>query len=76
MLGVDLRSDIATDVEQKLLLEHKVVVRASMNKHCLLMTPPYIMTDEQFAGLAEAIKSVLSSWTTLAESLISKSRQW
>ncbi len=76
MIGVDLISDIATDVEQKLLLEYKVVLRASNNKHCLLLTPPYIMTDEQFTRIADAMRAVLNSWTTLGESMISKPRQW
>jgi len=75
MLGVDLISDIATDVEQKVLLEYGVVLRASTNKHCLLLTPPYVMTDEQFERVAESLRKVLSSWATLAESAISKSRQ-
>jgi adenosylmethionine-8-amino-7-oxononanoate aminotransferase len=76
MLGVDLISDIATDVEQKVMLEYGVVLRASTNKHCLLLTPPYVMTDEQFERVAESLRKVLSSWATLAESAISKSRQY
>jgi adenosylmethionine-8-amino-7-oxononanoate aminotransferase len=75
MLGVDLISDIATDIEQKVLLEYGVVLRASTNKHCLLLTPPYVMTDEQFERVADALRKVLSSMATLAESAISKSRQ-
>jgi adenosylmethionine-8-amino-7-oxononanoate aminotransferase len=75
MLGVDLISDIATDVEQKVLLEYGVVLRASTNKHCLLLTPSYVMTDEQFERVADALRKVLSSMATLAESAISKSRQ-
>jgi hypothetical protein len=39
------------------------------------MTPPYVMTDEQFERLAEALYKVMSSMATLAESAISKSRQ-
>lgn len=54
MLGVDLISDIATDIEQKVLLEYGVMLRASTNKHCLLLTPPYVMTDEQFECVADA----------------------
>jgi adenosylmethionine-8-amino-7-oxononanoate aminotransferase len=76
MLGVDLISDIATDVEQKMLLEHKIVLRASVNKHCLLLTPPYVMTDQEFTTIAQRMKDVLNSWATLAESSMSKSRQW
>src|SRR4051812_13182865 len=75
MLGVDLISDIATDIEQKVLLEYGIVLRASTNKHCLLLTPPYAMTDEQFKKVAESLRKVLSSFATLAESAISKSRQ-
>jgi adenosylmethionine-8-amino-7-oxononanoate aminotransferase len=75
MLGVDLISDIATDVEQKVLLEYGIVLQASTNKHCLLLTPPYVMTDEQFERVADALRKVLSSMATLAESAISKSRQ-
>jgi len=75
MLGIDLISDIATDIEQKVLLEYGIVLRASTNKHCLLLTPPYVMTDEQFEKVAESLRKVLSSWMTLAESAISKSRQ-
>jgi acetylornithine/succinyldiaminopimelate/putrescine aminotransferase len=74
MIGIDLISNIATDVEQKLLLEYKVVLRASTNKHCLLMTPPYSMTDEQMKTVAESLKKVLGSWATQAESAISMSR--
>lgn len=76
MIGVDLISDIATDIQQKLLLEYKVVLRASTNKQCLLLTPPYSMTDEQIEQVGDAMKKVLSSWATKAESAISKSRQW
>jgi adenosylmethionine-8-amino-7-oxononanoate aminotransferase len=75
MLGVDLISDIATDIEQKVLLEYGVVLRASTNKHCLLLTPPYVMTDDQFERVAEALRSVLSSSATMLESAVSKSRQ-
>ncbi|KAF4414673.1 acetylornithine aminotransferase [Fusarium acutatum] len=75
MLGIDLISDIATDIEQKVLLEYGVVLRASTNKHCLLLTPPYVMTDEQFERVADALRKVLSSMATLAESAVSKSRQ-
>jgi acetylornithine/succinyldiaminopimelate/putrescine aminotransferase len=75
MIGVDLISDIATDIEQKVLLEYGIVLRASTNKHCLLLTPPYIMTDEQFKEVAESLRKVLSSFATLAESAVSKSRQ-
>jgi adenosylmethionine-8-amino-7-oxononanoate aminotransferase len=75
MLGVDLISDIATDIEQKRLLEYYVVLRASTNKHCLLLTPPYAMTEEQFERVADSMYKVLSSIPTLAESAISKSRQ-
>jgi adenosylmethionine-8-amino-7-oxononanoate aminotransferase len=75
MIGVDLISDIATDIEQKVLLEYGIVLRASTNKHCLLLTPPYAMTDEQFKKVAESLRKVLSSFATLAESAISKSRQ-
>ncbi|KAF2197647.1 PLP-dependent transferase [Delitschia confertaspora ATCC 74209] len=75
MLGVDLISVIATDIEQKVLLEYGVILRANTNKHCLLLTPPYVMTDEQFERVADALYKVLSSWATLAESAISKSRQ-
>ena len=76
LLGVDLISDIATDVEQKLILEHRIILRASVNKHCLLLTPPYVMMDEEFTTVAQKMKKVLSSWATLAESAMSKSRQW
>jgi adenosylmethionine-8-amino-7-oxononanoate aminotransferase len=75
MIGVDLISDIATDIEQKVLLEYGVVLRASTNKHCLLLTPPYAMTEEQFRQVAESLRKVLSSFATLAESAMSKSRQ-
>jgi adenosylmethionine-8-amino-7-oxononanoate aminotransferase len=75
MLGIDLISDIATDIEQKVLLEYGVVLRASTNKHCLLLTPPYVMTEEQFERVADALRKVLSSTVTLAESAVSKSRQ-
>ena len=47
MIWVDLISDIATDIEQKVLLEYKVVLRASTNRHCVLLTPPYVMTEDQ-----------------------------
>lgn len=46
MLGIDLISDIVTDIEQKVLQEYNIVLRASTNKHCLLLTPAYVMTDE------------------------------
>lgn len=75
MIGVDLISDIATDIEQKMLLEYGVVLRASVNKHCLLLTPPYSMTEGQFRRVATSLRKVLTSWATLAESAMSKSRQ-
>ncbi|EUC38645.1 hypothetical protein COCCADRAFT_32300 [Bipolaris zeicola 26-R-13] len=75
MIGIDLISDIATDIEQKVLLEYGIVLRASTNKHCLLLTPPYSMTDEQFKKVAESLRKVLRSFATLGESAISKSRQ-
>jgi hypothetical protein len=45
MLGTDPISDIATDIEQKVLLEYGVVLLASTNKPCLLLIPPYAMTE-------------------------------
>ncbi|KAI8402095.1 hypothetical protein FOFC_17400 [Fusarium oxysporum] len=57
MLGIDLISDIATDIEQKGLLQYGVVLWASTNKHYLLLTPPYAMTDEQFERVADALRS-------------------
>ncbi|KAI8820252.1 uncharacterized protein EV422DRAFT_579002 [Fimicolochytrium jonesii] len=76
MIGIDLMSDFATDVELKMLLERKVVLRASSNKHCLLMTPPVILTEEEMREVAKGLKDVLSSWATTAEALTSKPRQW
>ncbi|KAJ9412739.1 hypothetical protein FOXG_22245 [Fusarium oxysporum f. sp. lycopersici 4287] len=76
MLGIDLISDIATDIEQKVLLEYGLVLWVSTNKHYMLLTPPYAMTDEQFERVADALRKVLSSMATLAESAISKSRQY
>lgn len=71
MNGVNLISNIATDIEQKVLLEYGVVLRASTNKHCLLLTMAYAMTEEHFRKVAE---KVLSTFATLAESALSKSR--
>ncbi|KIJ52729.1 hypothetical protein M422DRAFT_64818 [Sphaerobolus stellatus SS14] len=75
MLGIDLISDIGSDVGMRLLLEKKVVLKSSSNQHCLLMTPPAILTDEQFEKAADGIKDVLSSWQAHGENLVSKSRQ-
>jgi acetylornithine/succinyldiaminopimelate/putrescine aminotransferase len=76
MLGIDLTSDIASDVEVRLLLEKKIVLRSSSNKHCLLMTPPIIMTDEEFTQAAEAIKDILNSWGSFGSAAMAKPRQW
>lgn len=76
MLGIDLISDIASDIEMRVLLEKKVVLRSSSNKHCLLMTPPVVLTDEEFGDAVDKIKDVIGSWTSLAENMISKPRQW
>ncbi|KAL7775821.1 hypothetical protein CFE70_009665 [Pyrenophora teres f. teres 0-1] len=35
MIGVDLISDITTQIEQKVLLKHSNVLRATTNNHCL-----------------------------------------
>lgn len=75
MIGIDLISDLATDIEQKVLLEHAIILRSSTNKHCLLLTPPYSMADEQFEKVAESLRKGLRSFATLGESAISKSRQ-
>ncbi|KIJ26279.1 hypothetical protein M422DRAFT_785289 [Sphaerobolus stellatus SS14] len=75
MLGIDLISDIGSDVGMRLLLEKKVVLKSSSNQHCLLMTPPAVLTDEQFEKAADGIKDVLSSWQARGENLVSKSRQ-
>lgn len=74
MIGVDLISNIATDIEQKMLLEYKICLRASTNKHCLLMTPPYSITDEQIETVCDALYKVLTSIPTRMESAISMSR--
>lgn len=74
MIGIDLISNIATDIEQKMLLEYKVCLRASTNKHCILMTPPYSITDEQIETVANDLYEVLNSWATKAESAVSMSR--
>ncbi|KAM5527531.1 hypothetical protein FOXYSP1_19893 [Fusarium oxysporum f. sp. phaseoli] len=76
MLGIDLISDIATDIEQKVLLEYGLVLWASTNKHYLLLTSPYAMTYEQFERVADALRKVLSNMATLAESAIRKSHQY
>ncbi|KAI9015134.1 pyridoxal phosphate-dependent transferase [Gaertneriomyces semiglobifer] len=76
MLGIDLISDIASDIEMRMLLDKKVVLRSSSNKHCLLMTPPIIMTDDEFGEVADKLREVLSGWQAHAENLISKPRQW
>lgn len=75
MIGVDLISDIATDIEQKLLLKYGVGLRAIIDKHCLLLTPHYSMTNAQFKKVAKSLRKVLSSWATLGESANSKGRQ-
>ena len=76
MLGVDLRSDFAVDVEFKMQLEKKTLLLASMNKHCLLMTPPLVMTDEEFGKVCDDLRDVLTSFATKVESMISKPRSW
>lgn len=76
MLGIDLTSDIASDCEMRMLLEKKIVLRASSNKHCLLMTPPIIMTDEEFTQAAEALKDILNSWGAFGSAAMAKPRQW
>lgn len=75
MIGIDLISDIATDIEQKVLLEYGIVLRASTNKHCMLLKPPSSMTEEQFKKVAESLRKGLRSFVTLGESAISKSHQ-
>ena len=75
MLGIDLISEIGSDVGMRLLLEKKVVLKSSSNQHCLLMTPPAVLTDEQFEKAADGIKDVLSSWQAHGNNLVSKSRQ-
>lgn len=45
-----LISDIASDVELKLLTLHQIVLRSSVNKHCLLMTPPYEVAEQKSAA--------------------------
>jgi acetylornithine/succinyldiaminopimelate/putrescine aminotransferase len=75
MLGINLISNIATGIEQKVLLEYGVALGVSTNKHCRFLTPPYAMTDEQFERVADALRKVLLRMATLAESTISKSRQ-
>jgi hypothetical protein len=61
MLGINLISAIATDIEQKVLLEYWVALWASTNKHCRFLTPPYAMTNEQFERVADALRKVLLS---------------
>lgn len=40
MIEIDVISDIATNMEQKVLLGYGIVLRASTKKHCLLLIPP------------------------------------
>lgn len=72
MLGVDLVSDIATDVEQKVLLEHEVALRASS----LSAAQSTVRHDRRAVCTRRRCTGEgLASWATLAESAINKSRQ-
>ncbi|KAL7752918.1 hypothetical protein RI367_001367 [Sorochytrium milnesiophthora] len=72
MLGLDFASNIADEVEVKVTQEYKILLRASSNHHCILMTPSVVMTEEQFTKVADALHAVLTSWATLAENAISR----
>jgi adenosylmethionine-8-amino-7-oxononanoate aminotransferase len=74
IIGVDLTSQIALDVEERLLLEHNILLGRSINKHCLLLMPPCAMPNEQFEKIAKALKQVLGSFSTIVESTLRKKR--
>jgi adenosylmethionine-8-amino-7-oxononanoate aminotransferase len=74
IIGVDLTSQIALDIEERLLLEYNILLGRSVNKHCLLLMPPCAMSKEQFEQIAKTLRKVLSSFSTIAESALRKKR--
>jgi adenosylmethionine-8-amino-7-oxononanoate aminotransferase len=74
IIGVDMTSQIAIDVEERLMLEHNILVGRSINKHCLLLMPPCTMSKEQFRKIAKALRHVLSSFGIIAESALRRKR--
>jgi adenosylmethionine-8-amino-7-oxononanoate aminotransferase len=74
IIRVDLTLQIALEIEERLLLEYDILLERSINKYCLLLIPLYAILKEQFKKIAKTLKKILSSFSTIAESILRRKR--
>jgi adenosylmethionine-8-amino-7-oxononanoate aminotransferase len=74
IIRVDLTLQIALEIEEQLLLEYDILLERSINKYCLLLIPLYAILKEQFKKIAKTLKKILSSFSTIAESILRRKR--